>query len=55
MRKLFLSRHQGDNIKPHLEEMDTIFKHPNALTNPERPLTQENLYTTAIFTSLSQD
>jgi hypothetical protein len=55
MRKLFLSRHQGDNIKPHLEEMAKIFKQSNALTNPERPLTQDDFYTTAIFTSLSPD
>ncbi|PLW24893.1 hypothetical protein PCANC_28174 [Puccinia coronata f. sp. avenae] len=55
MRKLFLSRHQGDDIEPHLEEMAKIFKRLNALTNPERPLTQDDFYTTAIFTSLSPD
>jgi hypothetical protein len=55
MRKLFLSRHQGDDIESHLEAMAKIFERLNALTNPERPLTQDDFYTTAIFTSLPQD
>jgi hypothetical protein len=32
-----------------------VFERLNALTNPKRPLTQDNFYTTAIFTSLPQD
>jgi hypothetical protein len=55
MRKLFLSRMEGDNIDGHLEDMAKIFEHLNSLTNPERPLTQDNFYTTAILTSLSQE
>jgi hypothetical protein len=55
MRKLFLSHHQGDDIKSHLETMENIFERLNALTNLELPPTQVNFYTTAIFTPLSQD
>ncbi|PLW27445.1 hypothetical protein PCANC_24708 [Puccinia coronata f. sp. avenae] len=45
----------GDNIEAHLDHMSKIFEQLNSLTNPERPLTQENFFATAIFTSLSQD
>jgi hypothetical protein len=55
MRKLFLSHMQGDNIEAHLDHMSKIFEQLNSLTNPERPLTQNNFFATAIFTSLSQD
>jgi hypothetical protein len=43
---------EGEDIEGHLEEMAKIFKWLNSLTNSELPLTQDNFYTTAIFTSL---
>jgi hypothetical protein len=35
--------------------MAKVFERLNSLSNPKRPLTQDDFYTTAIFTSLSQD
>jgi hypothetical protein len=55
IQKLFLSRMDGEDIKSHLDKMAKIFERLNSLTNPERPLMQDNFYSTAIFTSLSQE
>jgi hypothetical protein len=55
MQKLFFSCMEGEDIEGHLEEMTKLFEQLNSLTNPKRPLTQDKFYTTAIFTSLSQE
>jgi hypothetical protein len=55
MQKLFLSRMEGDDINAHLDKMSKVFERLNSLTNPKRPLTQDNFFSTAIFTSLSQE
>jgi hypothetical protein len=46
---------QGNDIEAHLGEMANVFERLNSLTNPERPLTPDDLYSTAIFTSLLVD
>jgi hypothetical protein len=55
MQKLFLSQLQDDDIEAHLVKMSGIFERLNALSNPERPLTQDDFFATAIFTLLLQE
>ncbi|KAG0147969.1 hypothetical protein CROQUDRAFT_25292, partial [Cronartium quercuum f. sp. fusiforme G11] len=55
LHKLVTKKLVGDNILAHLDEMHWIFKCLNSLISNENPLTANDVFTTALFVSLSSD
>jgi hypothetical protein len=52
LRKLTVSRMTGTDVTVHLDDMAKIFKRLSSLVSNERPLTIDDIYSTAILTSL---
>jgi hypothetical protein len=55
LRQLVVSRLVGDDIDSHIEAMAVCAERLNSLVTADKPLTPDDIYSTALLTSLTDD
>lgn len=55
LRKLVLCRMEDNDVKKHIEKMNTLYEHLDSLITPSNPLTADNIHAAALMISLPLD